>query len=85
MAAQRKPHPKPTAETGPASGTEAPRPKARELGRDGVTVMVNRDRALRARELDQPARQEGPARRAASLIDRIEGRITNSKGEDFGA
>ncbi len=46
------------------------------MGRDGITIMVNHDRAMRAREVSQPT--EADRRRAKdalpSLLPRLNGR-----------
>lgn len=52
------------------------RTASREFGRDGISGMVTRDRAIRAREVSRPS----PAQRAAAeeavgrLIARAQGR-----------
>lgn len=50
------------------------RPKS--LGRDGITVMVNHDRALRAREQPRPSADEMAKADAtlASLLARVLGK-----------
>lgn len=52
------------------------RGKARPLGRDGITIMVNHDRALRAREISQPtaADREQAAEALPALLNRLNGR-----------
>lgn len=48
----------------------------REFGRDGVTGMVNRDRALRAREVSRPEQSDLKAASdaVARLVARASGR-----------
>lgn len=54
--------------------TDRARPKS--LGRDGISIMVNHDRALRAREVSQPSEADQQQAREAlpSLLDRLAGR-----------
>lgn len=54
----------------------------RELGRDGITKMVDYDRALRARELNLPEPERRikilkPNQVIASLVARMNGRRLN--------
>lgn len=50
--------------------------RAKNLGRDGITVMVNHDRALRAREISQPTQSDRDRAQEAlpALLDRLAGR-----------
>lgn len=50
--------------------------RPRSLGRDGITVMVNHDRALRAREVAQPTKADRERADAAlpALLDQLAGR-----------
>ena len=50
--------------------------RPRSLGRDGITVMVNHDRALRAREIAQPTKADRQRADAAlpALLDQLAGR-----------
>ena len=50
--------------------------RPRSLGRDGITVMVNHDRALRAREVEQPTKADRQRADAAlpALLDQLAGR-----------
>lgn len=77
MAVPRKPKPRP-GPAGATNGNEPQRPHQRELGRDGITVMVNRDRALRAREVGRATTPDPPTQQA-SLEDRINGRSWRSR------
>lgn len=52
-----------------------PDPTARDFGRDGVSGLVNLDRAMRARDVSRPGEQEyaEAAKIMDSLIARING------------
>ncbi|MGB3954338.1 MAG: hypothetical protein WBL05_03485 [Brooklawnia sp.] len=50
--------------------------RTRQLGRDGITVMVNHDRALRAREVALPTQADKDRAEALlpAMLDRVNGR-----------
>ncbi|MBE6477234.1 MAG: hypothetical protein E7Z97_04060 [Propionibacteriaceae bacterium] len=52
--------------------------RRRGLGRDGITVMVNHDRALRAREISRPG--ETIRTRAAGELPALLARATGRRG-----
>lgn len=77
MAVPRKPQPRPMRARA-TNVNEPERPHQRELGRDGITVMVNKDRAVRAREIARPLSAIPPTQQA-TLEDRINGRSWRSR------
>ncbi|WP_316667416.1 hypothetical protein [uncultured Propionibacterium sp.] len=64
-----------------AAGTRTAGGRRRGLGRDGITVMVDHERALRAREISRPG--EALRRRAAAelpdLLARARGGATGRR------
>ncbi len=53
----------------------AERERVRRLGRDGITVMVNHNRALRAREVSQPTAAD-----RAKAVDALESLLARLAG-----
>lgn len=58
------------------SGRHGGHRERKGLGRDGITVMVNHDRALRAREISRPgeAVRDQAAGELPDLLARVRGR-----------